>query len=274
MEKKEADFISICPVLNCPNSQKPFVWTHFECGGKEKIDSFGYIRCCKCGEKGKVIDWNFDCTRHEHKANSSIGKSLSLVVCSYISNKEFVSTLIFEITKQLRNQPYDDSQEQQQQEQEQKQDQEQQQQKKQKQDQEEDQQPQKKLEDLPSILRDDTPQPSQKEQIERIELICPCPCKECKRKQNNKEIKWKHQLCKGNLYLNTECYVNCERCGIKSTLASFIFDCKTENAKEEFGSVNYDMGTYLSMFSQIKALQTKDEFLSKLISAIFTQISP
>lgn len=260
MQKKEIDFISPCPVVNCPNSKSPYVWTHNECGGKEKIDSFGYIRCCKCGEKGQIVDWNFDCTHHEYKANSSIGKYSALFVCSMISDKDFVSSILMEITKQLANQPSSNEQKENPQQQEQQQQQ---------------QQPTpNKVDDLlPSILREDTSQPSQKEQFEQIELICACPCKECRNKQNNNEITWKHKLCKGSLYLDEKCMVNCDQCGIKSTLTSFIFDCKTQHATEEFDSVNYDIGTYLSMFSQIKALQTKNLFLSKLMTTIFTQIN-
>ena len=260
MQKKEIDFISPCPVVNCPNSKSPYVWTHNECGGKEKIDSFGYIRCCKCGEKGQIVDWNFDCTHHEYKANSSIGKYSALFVCSMISDKDFVSSILMEITKQLANQPSSNEQQENPQQQEQQQQQ---------------QQPTpNKVDDLlPSILREDTSQPSQKEQFEQIELICACPCKECRNKQNNNEITWKHKRCKGSLYLDEKCMVNCDQCGTKSTLTSFMFDCKTQHATEEFGSVNYDIGTYLSMFSQIKALQTKNLFLSKLMTTIFTQIN-
>jgi hypothetical protein len=259
MQKKEIDFISPCPVVNCPNSKSPYVWTHHECGGKEKIDSFGYIRCCKCGEKGQIVDWNFDCTHHEYKANSSIGKYSALFVCSMISDKDFVSSILIEITKQLANQPSSNEQ----------------QEKPQQQQQQQQQQPTpNKVDDsLPSILREDTSQPSEKEQFEQIELICACPCKECRKKQNNNEITWKHKSCKGSLYLDEKCIVNCEQCGTKSKLTSFMFDCKTQHAMEEFESVNYDIGTYLSMFSQIKALQTKNLFLSKLMTTIFTQIN-
>ena len=251
MQKKEVDFISKCPVLNCPNSKIPYVWTHYECGGKEKIDSLGYIRCCKCGEKGKIIDWNFDCTRHEYKANSSMGKHCALYICSLISDREFVPSLLLGVTKQLCNQTSNDEQQEEHQE----------------------QTPNRAEDLLPSILREDPSQIFQKEQVEQIELICACPCKECRQKQNNNEIKWKHKLCKGNLYLNEKCYINCEQCGLQSTLASFIFDCKTENATEEYGSVNYDLATYFSMFSQIKALKTKNRFLSQLTSTIFSQIN-
>jgi hypothetical protein len=62
---KEFDFVSYCPVLNCPNGNTPLYWKHYKCLGKTTINDLGQIRCRKCDEIGPVIDWLFRCEHHD-----------------------------------------------------------------------------------------------------------------------------------------------------------------------------------------------------------------
>ena len=61
---KEYDFISFCPVVGCGNANKPIYWSHYNCGGKTKINDRGWIRCTVCNTKGSVIEWLFKCEHH------------------------------------------------------------------------------------------------------------------------------------------------------------------------------------------------------------------
>lgn len=251
MEKTEIDFIANCPIFNCPNSTKPYIWTHFDCGGKEKINKLGQIRCCKCGEKGYLIDWNLDCQQHEYKEDSALGKPHALQLCSSLPKDPIVSIIISEITTQLRQC----------------------------------EEKQTSLSDLNRVLpvhngtnghskvHEDIQQPIQEEKTtsNMIQLECSCPCQNCK-DLPKRLVKWKHENCGGKLFLTIDAKLRCNKCKNASKLVCYRFDCKRGKACHNDGRVFYDQGTYLNMLSEIDALKNNNSFFSILTQRLMNDV--
>ena len=100
----EIDFISPCPVDKCINKSKQYHWTHYDCGGHEKITKEGKIRCLKCGTTGLFIDWQFKCEDHDFEYSSFQGMSHALSVMSQLNvgneGQAFIGTLIKKVGEQ------------------------------------------------------------------------------------------------------------------------------------------------------------------------------
>lgn len=97
-EENEVDFICPCPVQGCSNNDtsKRFKWVHSGCGGNEKLNDKGYLRCKKCGENGPMIDWRFNCGEHDYKPASLQGLLNGLYVIGNLKNVS--QSLILKIT--------------------------------------------------------------------------------------------------------------------------------------------------------------------------------
>ena len=55
-------------------------WVHTDCGGREKLNDLGSIRCLKCGGKAPFMDWEFDCGEHDFKKGSAQGMIHALAI--------------------------------------------------------------------------------------------------------------------------------------------------------------------------------------------------
>lgn len=55
-----------CPCPCCPNNEWIF-WVHHKCGGHEKMDDYGNVKCVKCGVTNILLDWSFRCKFHANE---------------------------------------------------------------------------------------------------------------------------------------------------------------------------------------------------------------
>ena len=105
----EIDFISPCPVQECVNKNKSYRWIHSDCGGREKLNDEGNLRCLKCATKGKFVDWKFNCGDHDYKEVSAQGVSHALAVMAQLavekSQQRFIAKTAQAIMKQILEQP-------------------------------------------------------------------------------------------------------------------------------------------------------------------------
>ena len=106
MADTEVDFVSCCPVSGCSNNNRftKLNWTHNNCGGYEKLNGLGNLRCIRCGTSGPIIDWKFRCESHEYKKSSQYGLMNMLAIFAEIetNNKEntkFINSLTRSILK-------------------------------------------------------------------------------------------------------------------------------------------------------------------------------
>ena len=92
----EIDFISPCPVQQCINKNKSYRWIHSDCGGREKLNDQGKLRCLKCDTKGDFIDWKFNCGDHDYESASAQGVAHALAVMAQLSveksQQKFIAT--------------------------------------------------------------------------------------------------------------------------------------------------------------------------------------
>ena len=104
-EIEENDLILPCPVQECRNKNKMYRWTHNRCGGRLKLNDKGIVRCIKCGEKGKFVDWPFNCGDHDYKVCSAEGVAHALVIMDQLSNsadkQAFIASTTVKIMQQL-----------------------------------------------------------------------------------------------------------------------------------------------------------------------------
>ena len=102
----EIDFISPCPVDQCKNKNKMYRWLHNNCGGREKLNSEGHLRCLKCSKKGPFVDWLFDCGEHEYREVSAQGIAHALGVMAQIAVEEseqaFIATTTIKLMQQMQ----------------------------------------------------------------------------------------------------------------------------------------------------------------------------
>jgi len=103
---KVYDFVSYCPVLNCPNNIKPLYWKHYNCKGKTTINDKGEIKCKKCSKKDDVINWLFKCEHHDFKEIQSFQK-ISAVLSAVqqvleIEDDEFILKMIDSVKHQFK----------------------------------------------------------------------------------------------------------------------------------------------------------------------------
>jgi len=68
-----------CPAENCDNRSKIY-WVHGGCGGHEKMNDWGYIRCDECYRRGLICEWKFDCGEHKDGYRSVSGQRLLYVL--------------------------------------------------------------------------------------------------------------------------------------------------------------------------------------------------
>ena len=73
------DFKSPCPAINCEN-KKPIYWVHHNCGGNEKMNDWGYIRCNRCYTRGLICEWKFDCGEHDDGYRQVNGQKILYVL--------------------------------------------------------------------------------------------------------------------------------------------------------------------------------------------------
>ena len=90
----EIDFVAPCPVQECINKDKSIRWTHYKCGGYEKITNEGKIRCIRCGTSGLFVDWKFQCENHSFKESSAQGICYALSIMAQLSIKPEEQTFI------------------------------------------------------------------------------------------------------------------------------------------------------------------------------------
>lgn len=108
-ELTEIDFVSPCPVQQCINKNKTYRWIHSNCGGREKLNSKGELRCLKCSTKGDFIDWRFDCGDHDYEEVSAQGVAHALAVMAQLaverSQQRFIALTAAAIMQQFTRAP-------------------------------------------------------------------------------------------------------------------------------------------------------------------------
>ena len=62
-EQYKYDFICPCPSINCKSARNIY-WTHHNCGGHQKMNDWGYIKCNVCSQTGLICEWLFNCGEH------------------------------------------------------------------------------------------------------------------------------------------------------------------------------------------------------------------
>lgn len=68
-----------CPAEGCKNKNEIY-WVHAGCGGHEKMNDWGYIRCDICYTKGLICEWRFNCGEHNDGYRSVSGQKLLYVL--------------------------------------------------------------------------------------------------------------------------------------------------------------------------------------------------
>lgn len=99
----EIDFVSPCPVEECKNKNTSYKWSHYNCGGREKITNEGKIYCLKCGTDGLFTDWEFNCGAHDFKEASAQGFCHALSVMAQLDTKNqmFIVSLMGKVGEQF-----------------------------------------------------------------------------------------------------------------------------------------------------------------------------
>ena len=99
----EIDFVSPCPVQGCINNNTTHKWSHYNCGGHERITNQGKIYCLKCGTDGLFTDWLFNCGAHDFEYASAQGLCHALSVMAQLDTKNqlFISLLMAKVGEQF-----------------------------------------------------------------------------------------------------------------------------------------------------------------------------
>ena len=102
---EEIWFTCPCPVDNCSNNKKSYEWKHSYCGGYEKLNANGILRCIKCGEKGPLVDWEFNCGNHGYESASLQGLLAAFSIMGKVSggSKMFYVKLAKAVAKQYED---------------------------------------------------------------------------------------------------------------------------------------------------------------------------
>ena len=80
---EEILFKSACPYTGCINNKTVYTWIHHNCGGNEKLNRYGDLRCLKCGRRAPMVDWKFDCGNHGFQKGSFQGyKHICMIMIS------------------------------------------------------------------------------------------------------------------------------------------------------------------------------------------------
>ena len=103
------DWISPCPVKNCPNKKKYYRWTHQQCGGTLLLSINGEFICNKCKTKKLFKDWFFHCGSHGPEETSKQGASEALDSLSKLIVKKSKEKIISQLIKAVLNQFQDNS---------------------------------------------------------------------------------------------------------------------------------------------------------------------
>ena len=98
------DWISPCPVKNCPNKKKYYRWTHQQCGGTLLLSIKGEFICNKCKTKKLFKDWFFHCGSHGPEETSKQGASEALDSLSKLIVKKSKEKIISQLIKAVLNQ--------------------------------------------------------------------------------------------------------------------------------------------------------------------------
>ena len=98
----EIDFVSPCPVEECKNKNTSYKWSHYNCGGREKITNEGKIYCLKCGTDGLFTEWKFNCGAHDFKEPSAQGLCHALSIMAQLdkNNQLFIVSLLVKVGEQ------------------------------------------------------------------------------------------------------------------------------------------------------------------------------
>ena len=98
----EIDFVSPCPVEECKNKNTSYTWSHYNCGGREKITNEGKIYCLKCGTDGLFTEWKFNCGAHDFKEPSAQGLCHALSIMAQLdkNNQLFIVSLMVKVGEQ------------------------------------------------------------------------------------------------------------------------------------------------------------------------------
>lgn len=68
-----------CPAERCKEKNEIY-WVHVGCGGHEKMNDWGYIKCDACSTKGLICEWKFNCGEHNDGLRSVSGQKLLYVL--------------------------------------------------------------------------------------------------------------------------------------------------------------------------------------------------
>lgn len=93
-------FISPCPAAECWRNKEKFQWIHSNCGKKMYINL--YAEECENGHRGDMIDWLFQCDKHDYQKGSDQGLLLSLTIIAITEKLD--KDAIKKITQKLLDQ--------------------------------------------------------------------------------------------------------------------------------------------------------------------------
>ena len=104
---KEIEFIAPCPCQECYGDNSVYHWKHQGCGGKLQLTSEGEIKCVRCRERKKFVDWPFNCVRHQNTKASTDGMQHCFQVINSVSlsesKQEFIATVTSKVINQFVN---------------------------------------------------------------------------------------------------------------------------------------------------------------------------
>ena len=103
-ELEEIEFVAPCPCQECHGKSQFYNWKHPNCGGKLQLTITGEIKCIRCEEKQKFIDWPFNCDKHENTKSSTEGMQHCFQGISLNANCEKKQEFIAKVTSIVINQ--------------------------------------------------------------------------------------------------------------------------------------------------------------------------
>ena len=103
-ELEEIEFVAPCPCQECHGKSQFYNWKHPNCGGKLQLTITGEIKCIRCEEKQKFIDWPFNCDKHKNTKSSTEGMQHCFQGISLNANCEKKQEFIAKVTSIVINQ--------------------------------------------------------------------------------------------------------------------------------------------------------------------------
>ena len=94
-------FIAPCPADQCRKNNERFQWVHADCGKKMYINLYAELEC-ENGHRGNMIDWLFQCDKHDYEKCSKQGLLLSLTIIA--TTEKLDNNALKTMTQNLINQ--------------------------------------------------------------------------------------------------------------------------------------------------------------------------